>query len=104
MITYIFLKNNYASLYNNLFEINRNDKTLKRFWTGCKNIKSDSLKFLSGNRDSTDDKTDDSRLFPDLNVGSDFRLTSGPRLTIPDSWLEIPKIYLSQTRTGKGRI
>ena len=72
-------------------------KRYKRFWTGCKNRKSDSLKFLSGNRYSTDDKTDDSRLFSDINVDSDFRLTSGPRLTIPDSCLELPKICLSQT-------
>ena len=52
-------------------------KRYKRFWPRCKNIKRDSLKSLRslpGNRDSAHVKTDDSRLFSDINAGN-----SGPR-------------------------
>ena len=70
-------------------------KRYKRFWTRCKNIKTDSLKFLEsipGNRDSTDVKTDNSRLF------SDIWSTSGPR------YLEVlSKTCMSQRQAGNGR-
>lgn len=71
-----------ASLYYIIYiiiylKLTETIKRYKRFWTRCKNIKTDSLKSLRslpGNRDSTDVKTDDSRLFSDINTGN-----SGPR-------------------------
>ena len=76
-------------------------KRYKRFWTGCKNRKSDSLKFLSGNREWRQNRWITFILGHQrwLWLPAHFRSTSDN----PNSWLELPKIYLSQTRTGKHR-
>ena len=73
-------------------------KRYKRFWTCCKNIKTDSLKFLEwipGNRDSTDVKTDNSRLF------SDIWSTSGP-LPVHATSRSYPRHVLVKDRPETG--
>ena len=79
-----------ASLYYIIYiiiylKLTETIKRYKRFWTRSKNIKTDSLKSLRslpGNRDSTDVKTDDSRLFSTPEIPAHATL---------ESWLELSK-------------
>ena len=103
MITYIFSKNNYASLYNNLFEINRNDKTLKTILDGLQKQKIGFIK-VSFRKSWFDWRQNRWLTFilghqRRLGLPAHFRSTSGD----PNSWLELLKIYISHTRTGKHR-